>query len=59
MLIIGSSFESLAWAGFGINHLDIAPRYAGLLFGMSGTCATIPAILSPLVVGTITNTRVS
>lgn len=57
-LIIGAGIESLAWVGFGINHLDIAPRFASILFGITNTCATIPGILAPLLVGAITSTRV-
>ena len=53
-IIAGSGIESLAWAGFAINHLDIAPRYASLLFGITNTCATIPNILSPVIVGAVT-----
>ena len=53
-IIVGSGIESLAWAGFAINHLDIAPRYASLLFGITNTCATIPNILSPVIVGAVT-----
>lgn len=56
-LIIGAGIESLAWVGFGINHLDIAPRFASILFGITNTCATIPGILAPLLVGAITSTR--
>lgn len=54
IIIVGSGIESLAWAGFAINHLDIAPRYASLLFGITNTCATIPNILSPVIVGAVT-----
>jgi len=54
IIIVGAGIESLAWTGFGINHLDIAPRYASLLFGITNTCATIPNILSPILVGAFT-----
>ncbi|CAF1312349.1 unnamed protein product [Rotaria sordida] len=33
---------------------DIAPAYAGIVFGISNTLATIPGIVSPYVVGTLT-----
>ena len=47
-------FGGLAWSGFMINHLDIAPRYAGLLLGISNCIATIPGIAGPLFVGCVT-----
>jgi len=33
---------------------DIAPAYAGIVFGISNTFATIPGIISPYVVGALT-----
>jgi ACS family sodium-dependent inorganic phosphate cotransporter len=37
----------------GINHLDIGPKYAGALIGMTNTAATIPGILAPVITGFI------
>jgi len=42
-----------AWAGFSINHLDIAPQYAAILMGISNTIGTIPGIISPVITGFI------
>ncbi|ESO85643.1 hypothetical protein LOTGIDRAFT_107883 [Lottia gigantea] len=42
------------FSGFFINHSDIAPRFAGTLFGISNTAATIPGILAPYIVGALT-----
>lgn len=33
---------------------DIAPAYAGIIFGISNTFATLPGILSPYIVGALT-----
>jgi hypothetical protein len=33
---------------------DMAPAYAGIVYGISNTFATIPGIVSPYVVGTLT-----
>ncbi|GMT35940.1 hypothetical protein PFISCL1PPCAC_27237, partial [Pristionchus fissidentatus] len=41
------------WAGFSVNHLDIAPQYAGHLMGVSNTVATLPGMISPLIVGSM------
>ncbi|XP_065056224.1 sialin-like [Rhopilema esculentum] len=53
-LVMAVGFGGLAWSGFIVNHLDIAPRYASLLLGISNCFATIPGIVSPLVVGFVT-----
>jgi hypothetical protein len=40
--------------GFMLVANDIAPAYAGIVFGISNTFATIPGIVSPYVVGALT-----
>lgn len=42
-----------AFSGFFVNHLDIAPPFAGILIGLSNTVATLPGIISPLLTGVI------
>ncbi len=37
------------YAGFVVNHMDIAPRYAGTLFGITNTVATLSGIAAPYV----------
>ncbi|HVN28329.1 MAG TPA: MFS transporter, partial [Candidatus Binataceae bacterium] len=49
---------SVACNGFGIgafaaNHLDIGPRYAGILMGISNTAATFPGIIGVAAAGFI------
>jgi ACS family sodium-dependent inorganic phosphate cotransporter len=40
-------------AGYGVNHLDIGPRYAGILLGFSNTAGTIPGIVGVALTGWI------
>ncbi|MBI3326494.1 MAG: hypothetical protein HYZ81_07315, partial [Nitrospinae bacterium] len=40
-------------SGMGTNHLDIGPKYAGVLIGLTNTAATIPGILAPTITGFI------
>ena len=45
---------SLACSGFGtagavVNNLDIAPKYAGILFGIANIMASIPGFVGPQV----------
>ena len=48
-----------AFSGFFVNHLDIAPPFAGILIGLSNTVATLPGIISPLLTGVIVQHHVS
>ncbi len=45
--------NAFALSGFGVNHLDIGPRYAGILLGLSNTAGTIPGILGVTLTGYI------
>jgi len=49
---IGSS--AVAWSGIAVNHLDLAPIYAGTLMGLTSTLATVAGFLGPEVVGALT-----
>jgi MFS transporter, ACS family, solute carrier family 17 (sodium-dependent inorganic phosphate cotransporter), other len=44
---------ALGGGGFFVNHFDIAPRYAGILMGISNTAATIPGIVGVAATGFI------
>jgi MFS transporter, ACS family, solute carrier family 17 (sodium-dependent inorganic phosphate cotransporter), other len=44
---------SLGVAGFAVNHLDIAPRYAGILMGLTNTFAQLPGIIGVALTGFI------
>jgi len=46
-------------AGFNVNHLDIAPRYASILMGMSNGVGTVAGIVCPIVTEMLTKHRVS
>jgi MFS family permease len=41
---------------FAVNHLDVAPRYAGVLMGLSNTFATLPGIIGVAATGFIVQT---
>ena len=46
-LSVGCS--GFAVAGFPVNNLDIAPKYAGILLGISNMMGTIPGFLGPQI----------
>lgn len=47
------------FAGYMCSHVDLAPRYAGTLMGLTNTFATIPGFAAPAVAGAITQGNVS
>lgn len=53
VMTIGNGIGAFAVGGFGVNHLDIAPRHAGTLMGLSNTVATIPGIVGVYITGLI------
>ena len=46
--------NGLAMVGFAINHIDIAPRFAGVLMGITNTVATIPGFMGPQLAKALT-----
>ena len=57
-LTIAVGFSGFAISGFNVNHLDIAPRYASILMGISNGCGTLAGMLCPVVVENLTRTGV-
>ena len=49
LLTIGIGASGLTTSGWQINHLDLAPRFCGLLVGMSGTCGALASLICLLV----------
>jgi ACS family sodium-dependent inorganic phosphate cotransporter-like MFS transporter 6/7/8 len=45
--------------GFNVNHLDIAPRYASILMGMSNGIGTIAGLICPIAIDNIVENNVS
>ena len=46
-------------SGFNVNHLDIAPRYASILMGISNGVGTLSGMVCPLIVGAMTKNKVT
>jgi glycerol uptake facilitator-like aquaporin len=57
-LVLGVGFSGINATGYAVNHLDIAPRYAGLLMGLSNTFGSMPGFLSPMLTGYIAHSKV-
>uniref|UniRef100_A0A3Q0S000 Sialin n=1 Tax=Amphilophus citrinellus TaxID=61819 RepID=A0A3Q0S000_AMPCI len=56
-LTISSSLGGVSASGFNINHLDIAPSYAGILLGITNTFATIPGMVGPVIARALTQQK--
>uniref|UniRef100_A0A0D6R7G8 Major facilitator superfamily (MFS) profile domain-containing protein n=1 Tax=Araucaria cunninghamii TaxID=56994 RepID=A0A0D6R7G8_ARACU len=50
---VALGFLALGRAGFAVNHLDVAPRYAGVVMGISNTAGTIAGIVGVGLTGQI------
>ncbi|XP_034407494.1 sialin [Cyclopterus lumpus] len=53
-LTVSSALGGVSASGFNINHLDIAPSYAGILLGITNTFATIPGMVGPVIARALT-----
>uniref|UniRef100_A0A7N8WP87 Sialin n=1 Tax=Mastacembelus armatus TaxID=205130 RepID=A0A7N8WP87_9TELE len=53
-LTVSSTLGGVSASGFNINHLDIAPSYAGILLGITNTFATIPGMVGPVIARDLT-----
>ena len=57
-LSLALSGNGFTQSGYAINHLDIGARYSGVLMGITNTAGTIPGVISPYIVGLLTNKQV-
>jgi ACS family sodium-dependent inorganic phosphate cotransporter len=46
----------LTWAGYAPNHLEIAPKHADILIGITNTAGTLPGIIGVAVSGWLLDT---
>ncbi|XP_016323166.1 sialin-like [Sinocyclocheilus anshuiensis] len=56
-LTLSSSLGGVSASGFNINHLDIAPSYAGILLGITNSFATIPGMVGPVIARSLTKSN--
>ncbi len=56
LLTLSMGLSSFSFAGFATNHLDIAPRHAGIIFGISNTAGTLPGIIGVALTGLMVET---
>ncbi|XP_021203259.1 vesicular glutamate transporter 1 [Bombyx mandarina] len=56
-LTLGVACSGFAISGYNVNHLDIAPRYASILMGLSNGIGTIAGFLVPIVIDYMTQDK--
>lgn len=59
LITIAVTLSACIFSGFNINHLDLAPNFAGVLMGLSNGLENISTILAPLSVGWLITDPVS
>lgn len=57
LFTLATTLQGGIYTGFIVNHIDIAPNFAGTLFGMTNAMGTIPSWIGPLVAGSLTRDR--
>lgn len=57
-LTIGVGITGINAAGYAVNILDIAPKYAGVIMGVTNVFGAAPGFISPQIVGIITPNKV-
>lgn len=55
ILTIGVGLNGGIYSGFKINHLDISPRFAGILMSFTNCLANLTGLTAPIVAGYIVN----
>ncbi|MEM9173721.1 MAG: ACS family MFS transporter [Myxococcota bacterium] len=53
VMSIGSAIGAFVTGGFAVNHIDIAPRHAGTVMGLTNTAGTIPGMVGVYTTGMI------
>ena len=53
IMCLGNAIGACVTGGFASNHMDLAPRHAGKLMGLTNTAGTIPGIIGVTVTGMI------
>lgn len=59
MLAGPGSLQGAVYAGNQMNHIALAPRYAGTLYGLTNAAANACGFLAPYVIGSIVEGHVS
>jgi ACS family sodium-dependent inorganic phosphate cotransporter len=53
VMSLGTALGAFVTGGFAVNHMDIAPKYAGTMMGITNTAGTIPGVIGVYASGLI------
>ncbi|XP_063442651.1 sialin-like [Mytilus trossulus] len=53
-LCLAVTFLGFGRGGFSVNHIDVAPKFGGIMIGITNTMATIQGIVAPQIAGALT-----
>lgn len=59
ILTVGVGLNGGIYSGFKINHLDISPKFAGILMAFTNCLANLAGLLAPIYAGLITKEDIS
>ena len=59
LLCVATGAASASCASTGVNHIDLAPNFAGTLMGLTNGAANVMGFVAPMLVGWIVNDSVS
>merc|ERR1719239_290052 len=54
-LTLSNGSMALSNGGYAVNHVDLSPRFAGILIGITNAAAAIPGFAAPAMVGYLTD----
>ncbi|XP_063843132.1 putative inorganic phosphate cotransporter [Scylla paramamosain] len=57
LFTLATTLQGGIYTGFLINHIDIAPNFAGTLFGITNALGTIPSWVGPITTGALTKNQ--
>jgi ACS family sodium-dependent inorganic phosphate cotransporter len=53
VMSVGTALGAFVTGGFAVNHMDVAPKHAGTLMGLTNTAGTVPGVIGVFVSGLI------
>ncbi|XP_016977009.1 putative inorganic phosphate cotransporter [Drosophila rhopaloa] len=57
VFVLGMGLNGAIYSGFKINHLDLSPRFAGLLIAVTNCVANLVGLTAPMVAGHVIDHR--
>jgi len=54
LLVLAVSMSGFVYSGYFVNHMDIAPQYAGTLMGIGNGIAAISGFVAPYIASRVT-----